>query len=51
MQKQVKIATNDKPHWKDPTWKYYPACDTDIRRTMRKFAQIVKQQQIRDAGK
>jgi hypothetical protein len=42
MQKQVKIATNDNPHWKNPNWKYYPACDTDIRRTFEKFASKAK---------
>ena len=42
MQKQVKIATNDNPHWKNPNWKYYASCDTDIRRTFEKFASVVK---------
>jgi hypothetical protein len=39
---------NKTPHWKNPNWKYNPACDTDIRRTFEKFAPIVNQKQTKD---
>jgi hypothetical protein len=36
----VTKESNQNPHWKNPSWRYYPACDTDIRRTFEKFAPV-----------
>ena len=38
---------NKNPHWKDPNWKYYPACSSDIRRTFEKFKSELANKQIK----